>query len=38
MEQDDLRKYYTYNLPLLKLMGLLALIGLAATIMLPYVL
>lgn len=37
MKNEDLREYQTLGMPLLKLMGLLALIGIAVTLALHYI-
>lgn len=34
VEQNDLKKYYNFNLPMLKLMGVLAVLGVVVTVVL----
>lgn len=37
MKHDELREYKVFGLPLLKLMGLLAVMGIAATLVLHHI-
>ena len=36
-ERDELKKYYNFNLPMLKLMGLLASVGIVVTLVLHHI-